>query len=198
AAGGEAIGIEAEVVPKGMFGTHIAEPRLERARLVIPHVDVRALERDLTMIAQAAQELGEHEVVPLLLEVIEAAFAITGPAWPTAAETVLTRLALGYVNPIGRGAEDIPGNFAEEACDVHPFSMPIWHLPPAPLPLEPLPETTLAAVRRAREEVAARVARLRDDYPPVGRLALTGHAHLDLAWLWPLAESRRKGRRTFA
>lgn len=25
-----------------------------------------------------------------------------------------------------------------------------------------------------------------------------GHAHLDLAWLWPLAETRRKGARTFA
>ena len=63
------------------------------------------------MIAEAAQELGEHEVVPLLLEVIEAAFAITGPAWPTASETALTRLALGYVNPIGRGVEGIPANF---------------------------------------------------------------------------------------
>ena len=198
AAGGEAISIEAEAVPKGMLGTHIAEPRLERAHLVVPHVEVRALERDLSVIAEAAQELGDHEVVPLLLEVIEAAFAITGPAWPTASETALTRLALGYVNPIGRGAEDIPSNFALEAWDVHPFSMPIWHLPPAPLPLEPLPETALAAVRCAREEVARRLQQLRRDYPPVGRLALTGHAHLDLAWLWPLAESRRKGRRTFA
>ncbi len=115
AAGGEAIGIEAEVVPKGMFGTHIAEPRLERAHLVVPHVDVRALERDLSVIAEAAQELGEHEVVPHLLDIVEAAFAITGPAWPTATDTALTRLALGYVNPIGRGVEGIPANFAHEA-----------------------------------------------------------------------------------
>ena len=41
-------------------------------------------------------------------------------------------------------------------------------------------------------------AGLRQHYPPVGRLALTGHAHLDIAWLWPVAETRRKGRRTFA
>jgi alpha-mannosidase len=46
--------------------------------------------------------------------------------------------------------------------------------------------------------LAARLARLAQDYPPIGRLALTGHAHLDLAWLWPLAETRRKGRRTFS
>ncbi len=87
ARGGEQITIEAEVVPKGMFGSHVAEPRLERAHFVVPHHEVRALERDLTMIAQAAQELGEHEVVPHLLDIVEAAFAIYGPAWPSASDT---------------------------------------------------------------------------------------------------------------
>ena len=32
----------------------------------------------------------------------------------------------------------------------------------------------------------------------VGALLLTGHAHLDLAWRWPLAETRRKARRTLS
>ena len=105
ARGGERITIEAEVVPKGMFGSHVAEPRLERAHFVVPHHEVRALERDLTMIAQAAQELGDHEVVPHLLDIVEAAFAIYGPAWPSASDTALSRLALGYVNPIGSGVE---------------------------------------------------------------------------------------------
>ena len=89
-------------------------------------------------------------------------------------------------------------SYAVEAYDVHPYSMPIWHLPPAPRPLEPLPDAALEAVRQARAEVAQRLERLKQDYPPVGRLALTGHAHIDLAWLWPVAETRRKGRRTFA
>lgn len=37
------------------------------------------------------------------------------------------------------------------------------------------------------------------DGPPDDSLALTGlgHAHLDLAWLWPIRETRRKARRTF-
>lgn len=26
----------------------------------------------------------------------------------------------------------------------------------------------------------------------------TGHAHLDIAWMWPLREGRRKALRTFA
>jgi alpha-mannosidase len=198
AARSERITIEAEVVPKGMFGSHVAEPRLERAHFVVPHYEVRALERDLAMIAQAAQELGDHEVVPHLLEIVEAAFAIYGPAWPSASETAVSRLALGYINPIGGGVQSISGSYAVEAYDVHPYSMPIWHLPPPPLPLEPLPAAALDAVRTARGEVARRLERLERDYPPVGRLALTGHAHIDLAWLWPVAETRRKGRRTFA
>ena len=61
-----------------------------------------------------------------------------------------------------------------------------------------MPAAALEAVRTARTEVAQRLERLKQDYPPVGRLALTGHAHIDLAWLWPVAETRRKGRRTFA
>jgi alpha-mannosidase len=198
AQGGEQIAIEAEVVPKGMFGSHVAEPRLERAHFVVPHAEVRALERDLTMIAEAAQELGDHEVVPHLLEIVEAAFAIYGPVWPSDSDTAVSRLALGYTNPIGSGINSISASYGVEAYDVHPYSMPIWHLPPAPRPLEPLPDAALDAVRAARTEVARRLERLKQDYPPVGRLALTGHAHIDLAWLWPVAETRRKGRRTFA
>ncbi len=36
ARGGEGVEIEAEVVSKGMFGSNVSEPRLERARLVVP------------------------------------------------------------------------------------------------------------------------------------------------------------------
>jgi alpha-mannosidase len=197
ARGGERIEIEAEVVPKGLFGSHVDEPRLERAHLVVPERDVRALERDLTMIALAAQELGDHEAVPHLLDIIEAAFAIYGPLWPSATDVALTRLARGYTNPVGSGVHTVFDSFATEAYDVHPYSMAIWHLPPPPRPLEPLPASTLEAVRAARAEVAQRLERLKQDYPPVGRLAVTGHAHMDLAWLWPVAETRRKARRTF-
>jgi alpha-mannosidase len=165
ARGGEQIAIEAEVVPKGMFGSHVAEPRLERAHFVVPHYEVRALERDLTMIAQAALELGDHEVVPHLLDIVEAAFAISGPAWPSASDTGVSRLALGYVNPIGSGVASVPPSYGLEAYDVHPYSMPIWHLPPPPRPLEPLPAAALDAVRTARGEVAQRLERLKQDYP---------------------------------
>ena len=38
---------------------------------------------------------------------------------------------------------------------------------------------------------------LRDRYPQTGAIALSGHAHIDLAWLWPVPETRRKVMRTF-
>ena len=47
------------------------------------------------------------------------------------------------------------------------------------------------------ETIAARIDEIKRDYPPVGRLSIIGHAHIDLAWLWPMAETRRKNRRTF-
>ncbi|HEV2093894.1 MAG TPA: alpha-mannosidase [Rubrobacter sp.] len=177
AEGGETVGIEAEVVPRGPFGTSVAEPRLGRAALVVPEMQARGLERDLALVVEACSQLGDHEVVPHLLDAVEAAFAHLSSAWPTGTEVSLTR----YL-----------GTF-DEYADGGP-----WSRPPAPRPVEPLPEAARRAVTEARAMVAARLEELKDEYPPAGRVALTGHAHLDLAWLWPVSETLRKGRRTFA
>ena len=177
ARGGESLGIEAEVVPRGMFGTNVADPRLQRASLVVPETDVRALERDLGIIVEVCEQLGDHEAVPHLLDVVDAAFESLFPVWPTESEVALTR----YLQTYAETTEGGP-----------------WSLPPAPGPVEPLPEETREAVRGARAMVASRLEALEAHYPPVGRIALTGHAHLDLAWLWPVSETMRKGRRTFA
>ncbi len=48
----------------------------------------------------------------------------------------------------------------------------------------------------AREVLRPALARRGGD--PVLRFAAVGHAHLDLAWLWPLREGMRKSTRTFA
>ena len=198
ARGGERLEIAAEVVPKGIFGSHVAEPRIERAHLVVPHREVRALERDLAMVGAACEQLGAHEAVPRLIEAMEAAYAALAPAWPSASDVAVSRYVAGYVNPIGSGVAWLNPTDAREAADVLPLARDLWRLPPAPRPLEPLPAEAAAAVERARQELAARLDRIKADHPPVGRLALTGHAHIDLAWLWPLAETRRKARRTFS
>src|SRR5215211_7180594 len=177
AKGGETVAVEAEVVPRGMFGTNVAEPRLRRSSLVVPEQEVRALERDLGLIVEVCEQLGDHEVAPHLLDIIDAAFAGLFSSWPSGSEVALTRYLQAYV----------------ESTDGGP-----WSLPPTPRPVEPLSEETRRAMREARRMVASRLEELEEEYPPVGRLALTGHAHLDLAWLWPVSETLRKGRRTFA
>ncbi|HEY6714525.1 MAG TPA: alpha-mannosidase, partial [Rubrobacter sp.] len=177
AAGGETIGVEAEVVPRGMFGSNVAAPQLRRSSLVVPEADVRALERDLGLVVEVCEQLGDHEVVPHLLDVVDAAFANLFSVWPSGTEVALTRYLETYA----------------ESTDGGP-----WSLPPAPRNVEPLSEETRSAVRQARAMAASSLKELKAEYPPVGRLALTGHAHLDLAWLWPVSETMRKGRRTFA
>jgi alpha-mannosidase len=198
AKGGETITIDVEAVPKGIFGTDIPEPRLERAQLVVPQREMRGLERDLTMLLEAGQQLGSHEVVPFLLDAAEAALSELAGAWPTATEIAVSRYVLGYDNGIGAGTGAVPPDWVSEAIDAARPTQPTWSLPPAPRALEPLPDAAVEAVNLARATLAARLERIKQEYPPVGSLCLTGHAHIDLAWLWPYAETRRKTRRTFS
>jgi alpha-mannosidase len=198
ASGVETVGIEAEVVSRGMFGSAVAEPRLTHARLVVPEVGVRALERDLSVIAESCEQLGDHETVPLLLDALEEAFAVLSPQWPTASDVTVTRHLQVYENPLGASFMGVPPFAADKVLDANRIGWELWQRPLPPRPLEPLPEGARRAVEEARRLVARRLAEVKERYPPVGRLALTGHAHIDLAWLWPLAETRRKARRTFA
>jgi len=49
---------------------------------------------------------------------------------------------------------------------------------------------------RARAVLAPELARRTGDHPLT--LSAVGHAHMDLAWLWPVRETKRKTARTFA
>ena len=52
-------------------------------------------------------------------------------------------------------------------------------------------------VAAARRLLAERVSAIGLD-PEAGRVFLTGHSHIDVAWLWPLRETVRKTARTFS
>ena len=49
-------------------------------------------------------------------------------------------------------------------------------------------------VKKAREIIAQEMAQ---GEPSEYTIYATGHAHLDLAWLWPIRETKRKAVRTF-
>ncbi len=197
ATGGETIRIEAEVMPKGFFGTLNHSPAISRALLAIPHDEVRALERDLRNLIETATQLKNHEIFPHLLDLVDAAYKALAPAWPTSTETAKTRYISGDLE--GGNRLDIPGpDYRRPSYEGSLLLAGIWHIPDPLGSLQPLPEEAIAATREARAIVAARLDELKTKYPPIGSILLTGHAHIDLAWLWPVAETRRKARRTFS
>ncbi|GCE23532.1 alpha-mannosidase [Dictyobacter kobayashii] len=59
-----------------------------------------------------------------------------------------------------------------------------------------LVDYTPEETRLAREHLAAELAKTGGT--PSLHLSAIGHAHIDLAWLWPLRETIRKGARTFS
>ncbi len=176
ASGGEVFEVNVEAVPKGLFGSRNDAPVLSRAHLVAPEPEVTALIAELETLRRAAEALGEHEVVGLLLGAAER--VLGDLPWTSSAAAYRARLP------------ETLGNAGEQSV--------LWSLPgdlPEP---EPLETNWLEGVRAARAGLQTYLERIKTLYPPQGRLALTGHAHIDLAWLWPVAETRRKIRRTFA
>ncbi len=197
AKGGESFEIHAEVMPKGMFGAHVGAPTIGRALLAIPHKEVRALYIDIEEILKLAQQLKDHEILPHLLDLVDEAYQAIAPYWPSNTDITTTRLAKGDISGgltynTGLGDYGQPGYRGELQVGG------IWHIPPANAEMAPLPKQALHACDTARGLIAEGLEKLRQQYPPVGSILLTGHAHIDLAWLWPVAETRRKARRTFS
>lgn len=175
AQGDEKIRLEVEAVPKGVFGSPVQEPRLEQATLLVPDLQVRALCTDLACALEAvphlAPDLAQH-----LLDVLSEAFAhIELPRSP----------AQAYLNQLERSA------WAQETAKLWEE----WRFEGPGLPLQ---EEHRKSLKAARDFFRQALAHLRQRYPASGKLLLSGHAHIDLAWLWPIAETRRKIRRTFA
>ncbi|MFZ5992621.1 MAG: alpha-mannosidase [Deinococcota bacterium] len=180
ARGGEELRFVLEAVPKGLFGTPIYQPRIEEARLVVPDLLLRAFHEDLAAALDAAGYLvggGKPEIAALLGGVIEEALAgLALPRSPTP----------GYLARLVQ---------APEAAAVQASIWDEWHFEAEPVAL---PEAVRAELPARREAFRAALEHIRTRYPAEGRLWLSGHAHIDLAWLWPFAETRRKVRRTFA
>ncbi len=175
AAGLEPFQIKLEVVPKGLFGARNETPSLSRAHLVAPHLEIREFLTDLETLHQVAVALDTHEVVPHLLAAAEDVFEHL--VWTSNATDYLSRLMHGTLGT--------------------PFERSIlWSLPSLPA-LKPLESDWLLGIVAARGELAIHLEKIASLYPAQGNLALTGHAHIDLAWLWTISETRRKIQRTF-
>ena len=163
--------LTSESVARRPFGQPVRAPTLARAELIWVDIAVERLELLIDQVAEAAEALGEDEASAPMLEAAEA--ALRGLDWPTFTPDYVARIASTRQ------------------------SQAIWRLPD----VDPDPPGMTAAERKsvvaADEALRAKLRELRGRFPPRGRVALTGHAHIDLAWLWPYDETRRKLHRTF-
>ena len=164
--------LDVEAVARSPFGQWVADPRLRRAELRRIEPDLIAFERTARLAVDLAQALGEHEAAPILTELVEEAMARLD--FPT-----LTAEVAGRPSPFARGYG---------GRDLEP---PTW-------PTVPLGQEGRASIPPALAWLRVGLEALKTRFPPVGKVALVGHAHLDTAWLWPIEETRRKARRTFA
>jgi alpha-mannosidase len=186
--GGETLRFSAHAVSHGLFGTPSGRPCVDLAAVVVPETDVRSLYDDLAAVLDAARYhhlKGRFSLVELLTDLMHRAFVkISLPRNDT--ENYLARLA---ATSQSRSAENFYGNEESLAS-----LWERWEFPAKPSPLTP---EQLQRIRQVREQLRKDLAEARSRFPAEGRIWLTGHAHIDLAWLWPLEETRRKARRTF-
>lgn len=163
--------VKVDAVARLPFGEPVREPRLTKTKLVRIDGPVDELGLLLRQVSETARVLGDHEVVPHLVSAAEKTFAALD--WPSATADYVARTAPQ------RGQQKI------------------WQLPPLKADPEGLRQDHRASVVTALGELRSSLVALKARYPQQGNIAVTGHAHIDLAWLWPYAETRRKARRTF-
>jgi len=188
AKGGETLYFRAEVVPHGLFGTPTSQPQIELACLLVPDTEVRSLHEDLAAALAAAryhQSFGRESIAERLIDGLQHAFAgISLPRDDT--EEYLARVAAISQS---RARESFYGNQESLAS--------LWEDWEFRSPIGSLTREQREHLREVREAFARELQSIRMKYPTEGGVWLTGHAHIDLAWLWPLEETQRKARRTF-
>lgn len=170
---GREFDVHAEVVARSAFGSPNRHPRLNSAAVLRIETSVERFARQIRLVAEVVETLPDHPASEGLLSAAER--ALLSLDWPSETETYVARIV---------------GSLQMQE---------IWELPQGlPQRPPPLTEEQKSAVNRAAKTLAHDLEELKRLYPPQGSIALSGHAHIDLAWLWPMEETRRKLRRTFS
>lgn len=163
--------IQSDSVARLPFGEPVHQPRLEEAYILWLDDAVVELHLLLKQISESVDILAEHEVVPHLLDAAET--ALYSLDWPSDSQNYIARTASA------------------------PMQQKIWQLPALKTNPDGLNVAQRTSVTAATLTLTTTLKQLQKRFPPQGKIALTGHAHIDLAWLWPYDETRRKVRRTF-
>jgi alpha-mannosidase len=188
AIGGETLRFRTEVVPHGLFGTPTTQPKIELACILVPDNDVRPLYEDLAAALEAARyhvSNGRKPIAACLIDAVQHAFSRI--ALPRG-ETVEYLARIAAISQ-GRASGSYYGN--QESLES------LWENWTFRSPTDSLTPEDRNSFRDAGKRLADDIELIRAKFPTEGGVWLTGHAHIDLAWLWPLEETQRKAQRTF-
>ena len=180
---GRTVELTLEVVPRGAFGRPLAHPYLRSMTLLRLDPSMERVRWDLAVL----RELGVRSATPL---------AVRNWLYPRVLAAVQPLMALAPDLAAWEARERWRADASVEAGLYQRLVARRGRV----VGLEALDRRDLA---RAAETVGERLSALRAEleatWPEgVGRLVAIGHAHIDLAWLWPMEETRRKVLRTVA
>lgn len=174
---GRSVLVEAEVVPRGLFGSGIEKPVFSEALVIVRDGPVRRLLRELSLVNEVFLHSEDDALVGKLYKLLS----------ETLASIKIPRDCVSYAE----GVLDDP-EVAREVTSVwesESFMLSSGRTLPAEL------KTTFL---KAAQRLGTELENLRGEFPSREALTVAGHAHIDYAWLWPMRETKRKIVRTFA
>jgi len=167
-----------QVVARGLFGTPDPDPFFRQPFLV--QVDVQ-LRRALELFSLA---------IDLVENTADDDLARTVQPWIIQALDSI-RIPRDYASYAAMQAhDDLMLPEVTKVWDALVFEKPVQRLP--------LSGEDRGTFLQAARALSGKLSGLKPLYTLPARMVLTGHAHIDYAWLWPVDETLRKMRRTFS
>ncbi|WP_206076274.1 alpha-mannosidase [Marinitoga lauensis] len=162
--------IEAETVPYNLFGRP-GKAIFEKANLIKIDFKVKKLIRYIAGISQLMENVEDNSLINELSNLINEMYK----------QLDIPKETNNYLSSVER----MPETFKEVSN--------IWSRPE----FKGFSGGNIN-VSKALEVIEENLNILRNKYPKVGKVYVTGHAHIDYAWLWPIEETKRKVLRTFS
>ncbi|OAA29134.1 hypothetical protein AT15_03860 [Kosmotoga arenicorallina S304] len=169
--------ISIQTVPKGLFGTSVFEPMFESSFLLVIDREIDSATRLFHMSIEVLKNTDNKLLTEKLAQLLDEAFS----------KIQIPRDSEAYF----KATRDNPY--------LYPEVSKIWNPEKFPLSNEyNLSTEQRNSIIQGANLLKEKLRELKELIPSPGKLVISGHAHIDYAWLWPIEETKRKIRRTFA
>lgn len=172
---GKAHRVEAQVMPRGLFGKP-QEPVFSEAFLLIIDEEISEILKTVEITVRAANILEE----PVSRKLSDICDEFLSNVW-------VPRDTRTYLRTV---QQDIGVKGEIES---------VWNVPKfEEFTGIKLQEELKEQLINKYKVFKSKLEKIKREHPPVGTVHLVGHSHIDYAWLWPVEETKRKIARTFA